>query len=905
MIVEELTLKNWRNYREKHTFRFNEKFNLIVGRNEAGKSTVFEALTRSLFDRHNSKSEEIKKIQPLDSSLGPEVELIFRHDGQKFKLFKRFLQNPTCEIFSYRNEKWERDHEGDKADSQLHTLLTGDESAVDAKNSLRGMIQALWYLQCDEPLPKKAWSEGVKQGLSGLVQLVVRSPVEEKIVELIEKEYSNYFTPTGKFSSSSELANLQKEIPQLEEELRKLDEKAEEINKMRLDLECFNSSKIEKEILISTTVKDLEVYKQKLASADEINSSIQPKKDALKEINERLNKYKKDFETINRRLKEIDKHITTRQKVDDESNLFASEASQARISADRYHNVWKSELELSLQSVETELTLLQKTERVDQLKKDRVAIQDLLSQIKIIESELNTKREESDIIRAPSKHEWEEFLTDFTNLKIVEGKKETTAIRIAFEFSQKNHTIIAQPDAQISQDGEEYLVTGPTIFSIQNVGKVYVRGGGPSLEELDIQAKTLKNKCDEFLTRFGAEDHKNLSDIYQRKHDLDNDIKNLQKNLKDLKKKTKNEDPEKEIIQIENEIIDLINNVPEIPDNLLQLTRNQIRIKLDDSQKKKEGFIKSIHNEQLKESSAHDRHLEYLEKAQTSSSMVVSINSQIKSLEKENGLVINQYGTIEELEQLLKVVQGEQYSATQELFSLVEKYEKMVEKPRLLYEESQRGIKNLDSQLKTLDQEIFAKKALIERATSEDLYSSSADLEAMLITKRKRLMSLLCTAEATKLLRDMVTSLRKEESAALIDPVSEQVNKWLTILTDDTYSQIALNDELLPHSIKNNKYHKPLPIECLSYGTHEQIVVLLRLAIGVILSKNERNLIVIDDRLVNADSIRIRRFCSILNETAANHCQLIMATCNETPYASIDGNVIRVPEDGIIQEINS
>lgn len=77
MIIEEITVKNWRSYREPHTFQFDDGFNLLVGRNEAGKSTIFEAFTRVLFDRHTSKAEEIRQIQPLGSSLAPEATIVF------------------------------------------------------------------------------------------------------------------------------------------------------------------------------------------------------------------------------------------------------------------------------------------------------------------------------------------------------------------------------------------------------------------------------------------------------------------------------------------------------------------------------------------------------------------------------------------------------------------------------------------------------------------------------------------------------------------------------------------------------------------------------------------------------------------------------------------------------------
>ena len=103
---------------------------------------------------------------------------------------------------------------------------------------------------------------------------------------------------------------------------------------------------------------------------------------------------------------------------------------------------------------------------------------------------------------------------------------------------------------------------------------------------------------------------------------------------------------------------------------------------------------------------------------------------------------------------------------------------------------------------------------------------------------------------------------------------------------------------MLPVAVRSCRYSEPLPLESLSYGTHEQVIVLLRLAIGVLLSSKERNLVVIDDRLVNADVIRMKRLCLILQEVSMKSCQVVLAACNDTPYAGIKGWVIHIPSDG-------
>jgi DNA repair protein SbcC/Rad50 len=95
------------------------------------------------------------------------------------------------------------------------------------------------------------------------------------------------------------------------------------------------------------------------------------------------------------------------------------------------------------------------------------------------------------------------------------------------------------------------------------------------------------------------------------------------------------------------------------------------------------------------------------------------------------------------------------------------------------------------------------------------------------------------------------------------------------------------------------RYGLDLPLGSLSHGAQEQVVVLLRLAIACLVSGGERNLVVIDDRLVNADAMRMKRLCLILAEVAKS-CQIVIATCSEAPYAGLGARVVRVPGDGVL-----
>ena len=54
MYISELSLENFRSFKEKKTINFHEGINVIIGHNNAGKTTVIKAL-ELLFDIKKSK----------------------------------------------------------------------------------------------------------------------------------------------------------------------------------------------------------------------------------------------------------------------------------------------------------------------------------------------------------------------------------------------------------------------------------------------------------------------------------------------------------------------------------------------------------------------------------------------------------------------------------------------------------------------------------------------------------------------------------------------------------------------------------------------------------------------------------------------------------------------------------
>jgi hypothetical protein len=80
----------------------------------------------------------------------------------------------------------------------------------------------------------------------------------------------------------------------------------------------------------------------------------------------------------------------------------------------------------------------------------------------------------------------------------------------------------------------------------------------------------------------------------------------------------------------------------------------------------------------------------------------------------------------------------------------------------------------------------------------------------------------------------------------------------------------------------------------LSLGTQEQIAVLVRLAMGAMISeKGEDVPVILDDALVFSDDGRIERMFDAISRAGRNQ-QVIVLTCRARSFATLGGRELRI-----------
>jgi uncharacterized protein YhaN len=110
---------------------------------------------------------------------------------------------------------------------------------------------------------------------------------------------------------------------------------------------------------------------------------------------------------------------------------------------------------------------------------------------------------------------------------------------------------------------------------------------------------------------------------------------------------------------------------------------------------------------------------------------------------------------------------------------------------------------------------------------------------------------------------------------------------WAQALGLTGYTGLAFGDQLLPGGLALDGESVEMARE--SYGTQEQLSILIRLAVGGLLAVKESAVAILDDPLAHADDGKHRRMLDILTRAAHGEphgphptgpLQLIILTCH-------------------------
>lgn len=192
MRLHRLVLTNYRGITHREIEYPDHGVTVVHGVNEAGKTSMIEALDLLLQSKDRSTKKDVKQVKPTHADVGSEVTAEISTGAYRFIYRKRFHKKFETEltVLAPRREQLT----GDEAHERVLAIL---EQTVDT-----GLWQAQRVLQSASTAAiEVGGSDALSRALdiaAGDAEGAALSGAEPLLIEKIDAEYARYFTATGR-----------------------------------------------------------------------------------------------------------------------------------------------------------------------------------------------------------------------------------------------------------------------------------------------------------------------------------------------------------------------------------------------------------------------------------------------------------------------------------------------------------------------------------------------------------------------------------------------------------------------------------------------------------------------------------------------------------------------------------
>lgn len=196
---------------------------VVSGENEAGKSTILDALHTVLHIRHSSTARRVKGLQPVGRDVGPRIQLEASVGPYRFRIDKTYLRKKSAElqVFEPNVERLA----GADAEQRLEAILNEylDNDLFEVMLMRQGQADA------------QVEAVGIPSLVAALDQGQREEVVDDSaLMERINAEYRRYFTEktgatTGELKAAE--ADAERHAEQMRQAKRELDELAQYVRR--------------------------------------------------------------------------------------------------------------------------------------------------------------------------------------------------------------------------------------------------------------------------------------------------------------------------------------------------------------------------------------------------------------------------------------------------------------------------------------------------------------------------------------------------------------------------------------------------------------------------------------------------------------------------------------------------
>ena len=897
MIVETIELEHVGAFRGKASIGpLQTGINVLAAPNETGKSTFLRAAARALFDKHTCKDDEIRSLQPTGSDLAPKIAVVFEHAGTRYRVVKRFLNNPESQFNEWRGDDWQLMADGDAADERVQRLL---QSSVPGRGSTKaahwGMLGFLWARQ-GEASEWPSWEDDTGKVIKSRLARVEIDPVIDQLREKLWESYAELFTNTGK-------AKARGVLDQLETELQKLEADKEQVKQQRLELESLHRqfaelgprlASLEEEMI--TRKKEAEDLRAQATAAEVGLQELQRHKGELDVAKEKL-------ETVNADIEQLGTY--TKDLAETKSDL--ARAIESLNDATIKENAAKQRV------IATQQELDAATARAKQLSEQKERVANLLklkdNEKKSAAMEKLAKKAAAQQERLRSLQAQFEKLPNITPAKLKKLQELNESIRqLDAKLEAIGLSVEIKPDIAakltVTRGGETEKLTlkagaNETVHAPQSLdlqlsgwGQIRIRSGATELKALQEQVAKDRETLREQLAAVDCVALGDAETAVTRRRDLQKEIETVEEKLDEsLEDFESLEELQSKRTALERQTKAMRDTLaPNAAETKASVVELEADVERFSASLKKEQDAQSAATRELKKQRDNAEELGGLR--EQAGKQEVKLKADVTAIEQQIATLQGRYPQSSEkakgdAQKAFVTAEARHDEAKRKLPPDADKLQDRSRRAARAFEDVRADLDNRRRDFNKLE-------GALQTRGSEGLYSKLSSLEEREASLRQQIERLRDRGWAARLAHDLIEFRKQAATRAVLGPLEARLSGTFSEISRDTERRVFLDEQLQISGVGTNR-EAMIGFAHLSQGAKEQLLLCLRLAVAGEVSTNGHKLVVLDDVLVNTDGQRQQRVLDLL-QTVASQLQILILTCHPERYRGV-GTVVEIRSD--------
>ncbi|MFO1450177.1 MAG: AAA family ATPase [Opitutaceae bacterium] len=873
---------------------FARGFTLLEAPNESGKSTAIRAAARALFDRHTTKSEEIKSLQPAGTDLAPRVAVEFETREGRFRIEKTFLLSPRSLLQRWHEGRWQAVAEADAADRRTQELL---ESTLPGRGATQpehwGFLGFLWARQ-GEPTDWPSLDDpAVGQRIRARLAKVEIDPVIEALRQKLAAQADGLLTSTGHPKTGGALRHAEDDLVSIDRDLATLRQSRAELDLAHqrftrgqdavqtLEREAAEHEKTaralgEQALAVERLRGELDTRRLELAAARESLAAVVTALEAVESRTRELAAARLAHgEAAGTMQTQEAQLVRVRGEID--AQLLARPAQEARVAALRAHR----------QRLQDLLKLRELHQQTVDLQRQHATVEKTAEEVTRLEAAL-AKLPTLTPARLRALEELAEALRTL--------EAQTLALGLTADLvpdSPRRVTVndAGEPLAHPLPEGKATRIQRPQVLDLQleGWGRIVVRSGAREAQTVSADLAATRTRFQQALREAEVVSLDDARAAVAQRKELDLQVRAVRTALtKDLGSHASAAALLDAIARAHRRAEALASQLQPTPE---ETARG--RTELESAEAQAAEALPAAERT-LQATDAALQQLRQTERGQSdavqqATRTAADLSTRLRTLESQ---VADLHARFPEGLAAAKAREQQRFAEAEArqlavAARLPPDHERLPERNR----RATAALQQVQNALQASRTERDSAAGKLESLGGLGLYSQESLLEERRAEAGLRRDALRGQAWTARLAHDLIEHRKQAATRSVLAPLEERLTEAFADLTGVRSRRVFLRDDLQIQGIGGTR-DTTHGFDVLSQGAKEQLLLCLRLAVARELAASEPQVLILDDVLVNTDAGRQRRVLDVLADQAA-HLQIVLLTCHAERYRGL-GETLRL-----------